>query len=109
MSPTLSLWRRVVVRFSWEVGDFLPKRKGKGALYSRVMTCSSIYIAKLPLSSAFDHHHEGYVRDSWVVTYLAKGGQPATFLKMVASQEGLRSGIMSSARLRKYVWARFFK
>ena len=38
--PPLS--RRVVVLFSWEVNDFLPKRKGKVALCLRVMTCSSL-------------------------------------------------------------------
>ena len=47
VTPPLS-WRRVVVRFTWEVGDALPKRKGKVALCSSVMTCSSLYIAKLP-------------------------------------------------------------
>ena len=43
-----SLWRRAVVRFSWEVDDFLTKRKGKVALCLRVMTRSSLYIVKVP-------------------------------------------------------------
>ena len=37
-----SLWRMAVVRFSWEVDDFLSKRKGKVALCLHVMTCSSL-------------------------------------------------------------------
>ena len=41
VSPPLSLWRRVVVRFTWEIGNSLPKRKGKVVLCSRVMTCYS--------------------------------------------------------------------
>ena len=36
------LWRREVVRSSWEVDDFLPKRKAKVAHSSHVMTCSSL-------------------------------------------------------------------
>ena len=39
--------------------------------FSRVMTCSSLYIAKLPLSSVFDRHQEGYMCDSWVVICLS--------------------------------------
>ena len=69
VSLPLSLRRRVVVRFTWEVSDSLPKWKGKGALCSHVMTCSSFYIAKLPLSSAFET--EGYACDSWVVICLS--------------------------------------
>ena len=42
VSPPLLLWRRVVICFSWEVGDFLPKLKGKVTFCSRVMTCSSL-------------------------------------------------------------------
>ena len=36
------LWRREVVRYSWEVDDFLLKRKGKVVHSSRVMTRSSL-------------------------------------------------------------------
>ena len=32
-------------------------------------------------------------------------GQPAVFLKMIADQERLYTGIISLARLGKYVWA----
>ena len=55
------------MRFTWEVSDSLSKRKGKVAFCSRIMTCSPLYIAKLPLSplsSGFDRHKEGYVCDS---------------------------------------------
>ena len=71
VSPPLSLWRRAVVRSTWEVGDSLPKWKGKVVLCPHFMTCSSLYIAKLPLSSAFDRLQEGYVCDSWVVICLS--------------------------------------
>ena len=40
----------------------------------------------------------------WILVQ-AEVGQPATFLKMIAGQERLYPGIISLARLGKYVWA----
>ena len=48
-------------------GQFPSETEGEGGALLPVMTCSSLYIAKLPLSSAFDCHQEGYVCDLWVV------------------------------------------
>ena len=40
----------------------------------------------------------------WLFVQVERG-QPVTFLKMVASQERSYPGIISPARLGKYVWA----
>ena len=50
---------------------FLFKTEGEGGVLLPVMTCSSLYIAKPPLSSAFDRHREGYVCDLWMVICLS--------------------------------------
>ena len=52
-------------------GRFPFETEGEGGALLPVMTCSSLYIAKPPLSSAFDRHREGYVRDLWVVICLS--------------------------------------
>ena len=52
-------------------GQFPFQTEGEGGALLHVMTCFSLYIAKLPLSSAFDLHQEGYVCDLWVAIYLS--------------------------------------
>ena len=52
-------------------GRFPSKTEGEGGTLLSIMTCSSLYIAKLPLSSAFDLHQEGHVCDLWVVICLS--------------------------------------
>ena len=101
-----------MVRFSWEVDGFLPKRKGKVAHSSCVMTCYDLFF---PLDSqvARIFYPKKCLTALRVVTCVTHGwifvqaevGQPAAFLKMIAGQERLYPGIISLARLGKYIWA----